>query len=376
MRPSPSDPPRPLRSTAGLLAWVWSGVIVYASLFPFDGWRWPPGVAPGDLLRLPWPRYFIPFDIVSNLAGYAPLGLLITLAGLRRGVGGGRAAVAGGLAGALLSAVLELVQQLLPGRVPSSLDWLLNAGGAGLGAGLALLAARGGGLRAWDRWRDRWVLRGHGGALALLALWPVALVYPPPSPFGLGRIGPALQRGLVWLLEDVPWAQPVLDALIAPGASVSAWSGGAGAVVPCAGLLAPWLLACAASTPGRRRWVLLAGIVLVGLGASTLSAVISYGPSHAWAWAAPGELRGVALVVGLALPLAWLPPRLAGLVGLACLLLLVLAVHALPIDPYLALNEQSWEQGRFIRFHGLTPWLAWLWPYAAMAWLSARLARA
>ncbi len=371
----PSDAPRPARSTAGMLAWVWAGVIVYASLFPFEGWRWPPGVAPGDLLRLPWPRYFIPFDIVSNLAGYAPLGLLITLAGLRRGASWRRALIPGLLAGALLSGGLELIQHLLPGRVPSSLDWLLNAAGALLGAVLAGVAARGGGLRAWDRWRNRWVLRGHGGALALLALWPVALVYPPPSPFGLGRIGPALQRGMVWALEDVPWARPVLDALTTPMPAALAWPGPVGATVLCAGLLAPCLLACAASTPGRRRGVLLCGIVLAGVAASTLSSVINYGPAHPWAWAAPGDGQGLMLVIALLLPLAWLPSRLAGLAGLACLLVLVLAVHALPLDPYGALNEQSWEQGRFIRFHGLTPWLAWLWPYGAMAWLSARLAR-
>ena len=28
---------------------------------------------------------------------------------------------------------------------------------------------------------------------------------------------------------------------------------------------------------------------------------------------------------------------------------------------------QLWEQGRFLRFHGLSQWLGWLWPYAALA---------
>jgi len=35
---------------------------------------------------------------------------------------------------------------------------------------------------------------------------------------------------------------------------------------------------------------------------------------------------------------------------------------------------QAWEQGRFVRFHGLSQWLGWLWPFAAMTWLLARLA--
>ena len=41
-------------------------------------------------------------------------------------------------------------------------------------------------------------------------------------------------------------------------------------------------------------------------------------------------------------------------------------------DPYFADSLQGWEQGRFIRFHGVARWIGWLWPYAAMAWLLAR----
>ena len=42
-----------------------------------------------------------------------------------------------------------------------------------------------------------------------------------------------------------------------------------------------------------------------------------------------------------------------------------------PDTPYLAQSVQIWEQGRFIRFHGLSQWLGWLWPYAAI-WVGLR----
>jgi len=45
----------------------------------------------------------------------------------------------------------------------------------------------------------------------------------------------------------------------------------------------------------------------------------------------------------------------------------------MPSGVYHELNLQSWEQGRFIRFHGLALWVAWLWPYLAMVWLMVRL---
>jgi hypothetical protein len=34
---------------------------------------------------------------------------------------------------------------------------------------------------------------------------------------------------------------------------------------------------------------------------------------------------------------------------------------------------QTWEQGRFIRFHGVVQWLGWLWPYAALLYVLVRL---
>ena len=77
---------------------------------------------------------------------------------------------------------------------------------------------------------------------------------------------------------------------------------------------------------------------------------------------------------GAALALAglWLGPRMAGALALAALIGLVVLVHLAPTDPYFADSLQGWEQGRFVRFHGLAQWVGWLWPYAAMAWLLGR----
>ena len=40
-----------------------------------------------------------------------------------------------------------------------------------------------------------------------------------------------------------------------------------------------------------------------------------------------------------------------------------------PSDPYFAASLHGWEQGRFIRFHGLAQWVGWCWPYVATLWL-------
>jgi hypothetical protein len=68
-----------------------------------------------------------------------------------------------------------------------------------------------------------------------------------------------------------------------------------------------------------------------------------------------------------------LPRRLAAGLGLVVLTGLVVGVAQAPADPYFAQSLQAWEQGRFVRFHGLAQWVGWLWPYAAMGWLLSRL---
>ena len=72
--------------------------------------------------------------------------------------------------------------------------------------------------------------------------------------------------------------------------------------------------------------------------------------------------------------LAPMPRRLVAGIGLVALTGLVFGVAQAPADPYFAQSLQAWEQGRFVRFHGLAQWIGWLWPYAAMGWLLSRLA--
>ena len=62
------------RSSAWTLAAIYAALIVFASLFPFEGWR-VQGVNPWVFLtaQLP-PPYWTGFDVATNVVGYAPLG--------------------------------------------------------------------------------------------------------------------------------------------------------------------------------------------------------------------------------------------------------------------------------------------------------------
>lgn len=361
------------RSTAGPLAAVYLLLVIYASLYPFAGWRWPAGQSIAELMALPWPPWRNRFDEAANLLGYAPLGALLTAAVLRNGGGSARALVTGIVVPALLSFVTEFVQNFIPGRYPTLRDWSLNTAGAGIGAVLAWTVQALGLFDRWQRVRERWFVRDSSGAIALMLLWPVALLFPTPVPLGLGQVFDEVRLLVVAALAGTPWSEAVSSGFgPIPGKALPAAKE---AVAICLGMLAPCLLAAAVTRAGGRRAVMPLGAAALALATMTLSTALNFGPEHAWAWLTPVTLPAIAGATLLAMLAAPLGPRATAGLGLAVLAALVALVSDAPADPYYAASLQAWEAGRFIRFHGLAQWVGWLWPYAAMVWLVTRLAR-
>ncbi len=361
------------RSSSAPLALVYGALVLYASLYPFVGWRWPPGPSLPSLLALPWPPWRDPFDVAANVLGYMPLGALLLVAQVRAGRAVWRAALVAVLVPAALSYATEVTQQFLPGRVPSRVDWALNSAGAAAGAALATLLLHLGLLQRWQSTRERWFVRDSAGALSLLALWPVGLLFPTPVPFGVGHVGNQLRETLMALIADLPWADGLRVMLDDPGNWVAPLSPLSEAMAQTFGLLAPCLLASSVARRGGRSRLLVLSVVAVGVATTTLSTALGFGPAHALAWVTPRSLPALLLGSVLALACTWLDMRAAAGLGLAVMAALVVLVSQAPVDPYFADNLQRWEQGRFIRFHGLALWIGWLWPYAAMAWLLGRL---
>ena len=266
------------KTAAWPLALIYTALIVYASLYPFEGWRYV-GIAPWSFLGAPLPRYWTGFDVAANLAGYAPLGFLLALSALRTNP---RlpAVLLATVGAALLSLAMESLQTYLPMRVASNVDLALNLAGAWLGALAAFGLEKAGAIARWSRFRDRWFVAASRGALVLLALWPVALLFPASVPFGLGQVLERLEEALADWLADTPFLQwvPVreveLEPLL-PGAELLCVM--LGALIPC-------LLAYSISLGVGRRLALAAGGLVAGVVVSALSAALSYGPAHAWAW--------------------------------------------------------------------------------------------
>jgi VanZ family protein len=355
------------RTAAWPLALATICLIVYASLYPFADWR-DQGISPFRFLTAPLPQYWTGFDVGANLLGYAPLGFLLALSALRSRRVSWAVTVAV-LACGLLSLAMETLQSYLPSRIPSNVDLLLNTLGAWLGACFAWALEKTGVVDRWGRFRARWFAQDARGALVLLSLWPLALLFPASVPMGLGQVFERLEAALADVLTDTPFLQwmPVRDVELQPLVPI------AELICVALGALIPCLLGYCVIRTLWQRAAFSAAAIAVGIAASALSAALSYGPDHAWAWLDIPVQAGIGLAAVLALLLLAVPRRAA-----AALALLALAIHLgllnqAPADPYFAQTLQTWEQGRFIRFHGVVQWLGWLWPYAALLYVLLRL---
>ena len=357
------------KSSAAPLALVYAALIVYASLYPFGEWRYQ-GLNPWAFLAQGWSRYWTGFDLGINIAGYIPFGFLLAAAGLRSGRARFVVSVAT-LSGALLSLAMETTQGFLTTRVPSNVDWATNTLGTWLGALIALGLARSGALARWSQIRSHWFVDDARGGIVLMALWPVALMFPTAIPLGLGQVSERLEATVAeWLsgsalLELLPMREVELQPLL-PGAEI---------LCVLLGALIPTLLGYCVLKGALRRAVWALSVMLMALAGTALSAALSFGPERAWDWLAlPARLGlGAAFVMSVVLMLA--PRRLAAALALLALGVFLGVLNQAPLGPYFEINLHSWEQGQFIRFNGLLQWLGWLWPFAALGYVLMRVAR-
>lgn len=324
-------------------------LIVYASLYPFRGWR-DTGAPTLAFLGAAWPHYFTVFDLVTNVAVYVPFGFFLA-AVLRSYQPRWLAVLLAALCGVLLSGSMETVQNYLPSRVPSNVDLACNALGGMLGAFEGVRRAHtfldGGRLNAM---RQRWIVADAPGdaGLVLLGLWLLLQLNPEILLFGSGDL-----RHWLGLEEVLPFDTQRfsrIETMIAAANTLAA------------GLIASCVLK-------RRRWQGVLTLLVAALLIHTVAAAAILAPEQALRWITPGNALGLLLGGVLLLPTLTLLPALRRAVAGSALLLATVLVNLAPENPYLAAAAQVWRHGHFLNFNGLTRLASILWPFLALPWL-------
>ncbi|MCK4622627.1 MAG: VanZ family protein [Desulfuromonadales bacterium] len=216
------------------LALCYALLIIYGTLYPFQGWRlynenmW-------QVFSLPWPRHISGADLIINILAYMPLGLCLGWGLLRRFPLWGSFFIAVGV-GASLSVSLEILQGFLPSRVSSLSDVFANGGGTLIGALLAIALS---GSTVYGQkllaLRREWFVSGRSAnvGLSALGLWTLSQLSPLVPSFDLGN----LRHGLK------PLWHTIRDSLLFSFQGAAAYAFGIAGIS---------FLACSLSTPGRK----------------------------------------------------------------------------------------------------------------------------
>jgi VanZ family protein len=340
-------------------------LIVYASWFPFSGWRGS-GLPPFAFLNLTPPRYWTGFDVVVNIIGYIPLGMLIVPSIYPR-LRGAWAVLLTALLGMLVSGTMEAVQTFLPSRVPSNLDFLTNSIGCCIGACIGAVGARSYlNQNRLYQLRTRWFAPHASQGLVLLALWPLAQIYPQGYLFGHGQVLPIVSE---WLSD---WLDTSIDlvAMLRPGAAMSVeqyWL--SETIITACGMTGAVLAMLCLLRRGAPRSALIAALVGVALAVKTLSSSLLFTPDNAWVWITPGAQGGFLIGLIMVGGLAFAPMVAQRRLAVASLLLSLIVVNTVPVNPYFVSTLQGWVQGKFLNFNGAAQFLSLLWPFFALWFL-------
>lgn len=361
------EAPPPRKSSpvarAALLAYLL--LIVYASWYPFTGWR-SNGLPLLSFMNLVKQRYWTGFDVMVNIVGYVPLGILLVLAlyPLVRGVW---ATLLATLIGILVTGTMETVQNFLPSRVPSNLDLLTNAAGCLVGACIGPFIVR----TLLDqgrlyRLRKRWFAPHASQGLVLLALWPLAQLYPQSFLFGHGQVLPIISGWLSsWLEQDID-----LIAMLRPGPAMSVeqfWL--SETIITACGMTGAALTLLCLLRRGAPRYTLMLLMLGAALLLKTLASSLLFRPDNAFVWVTPGAEGGFLIGLIMLAGLAFAPQLAQRRLAVVTLVLSLIVVNTVPENPYFTLTLQDWVQGKFLNFNGAAQFLSLMWPFFALWFL-------
>ncbi|RJG03130.1 VanZ family protein [Noviherbaspirillum sedimenti] len=340
-------------------------LIVYASLFPFTGWR-DNGIAAQAFLYGPLPHYWTVFDALTNVVGYVPFGILVAFAAYPH-VRGAGAIVLALVAGTLLSGSMEAAQTFLPTRVPSNLDLYTNVTGslAGGVAGVLLTPT----FLEQSRFlslRRHWFFDDAGRGLIIAGLWPLAQLYPLAYLFGHGQLATILSD---WLSE---WLEEPFDlaALLRGGLELTIeqnWL--AETVITACGMTGAVLLLLVTLKPVAPRAPLALLLVAATLAAKSLANALLFNPANAFSWLTPGAQGGLLFAGVMLFGLSFAPPVAQRRIAVLMLALGLFVVNLMPSNPYFVATLQSWVQGKFLNFNGAAQFLSLMWPFFALWFL-------
>ncbi|KAF3997118.1 VanZ family protein [Glaciimonas immobilis] len=347
-------------------------LIIYASWYPFSGWR-DVGLTPWAFLLAPLPHYWTVFDVWTNVVGYMPLGLLTVLV-LPRRIPLLVTILLVTVGGVLFSGLMEAVQTYLPTRVSSNLDLLTNSIGALLGSITgAVIRYRFGPQSKLLLLRDHWFNREASHGMVMVALWPLAQIAPLNHLFGFGQVTSMLSTWLSdWFAEPMDLAAMMTDDVQL--SAVQYWM--TETVISACGLIAAGLTLLILLRKKAPRITLVILMIMLTLAVKTFASALLFTPDNMLIWMTPGAVTGLLIGTVVLIALGFARRRLQRWVAAVAVIVSLTVVNVVPDNPYFIETVQTWSLGKFLNFNGAAQFLALLWPFFTLWFLFHPMHRA
>ena len=362
----------PSSSFARVSLLIYLLLIIYASWYPFSGWR-DVGLTPWAFLSAPLPHYWTLFDVWTNIVGYMPLGLLTVLV-LPRRIPLTLTVILVTLAGILFSGVMEAVQTYLPTRVSSNLDLLTNSIGALSGSIIgAIFRYRFSPENKLLLLRERWFNREASHGMVMIALWPLAQLAPLNHLFGFGQVTSMLST---WLSD---WFEQPIDlaAWMTNDVQLSAeqyWM--TESIITACGLVSAGLMLMIVLRKDAPKVALTFLLIWVTLSVKAFASALLFTPENVLVWLTPGALTGLLVGAVVLVTFGFTPQRVQRWVAALAVFVSLVFVNVIPDNPYYVETLQTWSLGKFLNFNGAAQFLALLWPFFTLWFLFHPMHRA
>lgn len=331
------------------LAIAGAAVIVFASLYPFSGWR-DPGIDPFSFVSQPLPNHVLWADFLINYSAYIVLGLLVSMAAKPKT----------GLPGALLLSIffcsllslcMESLQAYLPARVSSNIDWLANSMGGMTGALISTAIRPRFGMFVLQP-RESWIVSGGRGdaGIALITLWLFT------------QANPSLPLMGSWVLDEGRF----LQRLFIPHEFSVAESGSIVLNMLSFGLFTSIIL-----RPEKGKIVPVVLALFLAILIKSAAAGILLKPSVFFWWASQEALAGVGLGLALIVVLGNFGTRTRAVISAAAFVSQIVIGYMTPdiASPTAEIFLYSWRHGQLPTLNGVTSFVAKLWPLLTLAYL-------
>jgi hypothetical protein len=214
--------------------------------------------------------------------------------------------------------------------------------------------------------RQRWFAAHASQGLVLVALWPLAQVYPQNYLFGNGQILPLLSEWLSeWLDTDIDLVTMLRGDV--PMSVEQYWL--SETIITACGMTGAALTLLCLTRRGAPRLSLMLALIGVGIVVKTLASSLFFAPDNAFVWVTPGAEGGFLIGLIMLAGLAFAPQVAQRRLAVVTLVLSLIVVNTIPANPYFVSTLQAWQQGKFLNFNGAAQFLDMAWPVLALWFL-------